>query len=290
MEQNDILDPAHDPNAPDTNVGAAGIAQPEQKVEDKVSPDGNILERDGRKYIVFDAFKAERESRKTAEQNLATLAPIVDEYQRNKETTRLATQQAQLVSDEKDSPEYLNEVAVSLGMYDEQGQADLRRAQAHLNISRREADRRVDRRVKPHEESTARDRAQNNRERARGQMFVDGRPIADDQYLDAAFAALPEEMAANPQVASLMQIVAAGLQSLDQRKAGGKQRQQQRQSQQVPEYREPMHTEGTTGRFDGDSGELSPLDLAAARARGKTPEQWMKQRTAVNKSQALDEV
>ncbi len=37
-----------------------------------------------------------------------------------------------------------------------------------------------------------------------------------------------------------------------------------------------MFVEGGSGRVDNDPGEMSELDLAAARARGKSPEQWMK--------------
>ncbi len=45
-----------------------------------------------------------------------------------------------------------------------------------------------------------------------------------------------------------------------------------------------MYLEGSRGRFDGDTGELSNLELAAARARGKSPADWAKTAAKVVKA------
>lgn len=295
MEDDQILDPAHDPNAGE-NLGAAGLGRPDDKKDDKpykMTDDKNIVEVDGVKYVRGEALHNERQARQKAEAILAELDPVLPEFNeflKTKEQRKAATRDT-VVRDtggDKDDEDYLQEVATALGFYTETNEPDLRRAQAHLNITRREAGRVTDKRVRPVEENSARDRARANKERIRGQKFVDGQPIAEDRYLEAAHNALPEEYLADPQVAALTQIIAAGLQHLDERKNGTARRGggQRRQTG------EPMLVERGTGRYDGDDGEnISALDAAAARARGKTPEQWSKISKAVNSSRAaLDEV
>lgn len=293
-EANDILDPAHDPNDTGTNAGAAGIPSPEKKEPEKpaerVSEDGNIIERDGKKYIVFDALQQERGKRQKAESTLAALEPVLPEFNeflKTRENRRAAVKESVAATDDKDDPEYLNEVAIALGFFNEQNEPDLRRAQAHLNISRREATRVAERTVRPVAENTAREQARMNRERNRSARFVDGQPVADEKYLEAAAGALPEEMLADPQVASLIQVIGAGLQYLDERKTGTA----RRGGSPAPRRGEPMHVERGTGRYDGDDGEVSALDLAAARARGKSIDEWKKMSNRVNASRnVLDEV
>lgn len=301
MAENDadqILDPAHDPNDHGTNVGAAGLGTPEPK-DDKqtpkdeviVSEDENIVERKGVKYMRAEALHNERQARQRAEQQLAALAPVLPEFEeflKTRENRKTAVRESAANAGEQDDKEYLQEVAIAIGFYDENNQPDVRRAQAHLNIMRRESERITDRKVKPVAENSTRELARANRERTRGAKFVDGQPIADDKYLDAAFAALPEEYLADPQVAALTQVIAAGLQHLDERKSGTARRggaPRQRASG------EPMFVERGTGRFDGDEGGLSALDEAAARARGKSPEEWAKMSKKINSSRgSLEEV
>jgi hypothetical protein len=295
-EDNDqILDPAHDPDG-GTNVGAAGIPAPEAKGEKKpdevvVSEDGNIVERGGVKYMRAEALHNERQARQNAERQLAALAPVMPEFEeflKTRENRKTAVRESVASGGEQDDKEYLQEVATALGFYDETNQPDLRRAQAHLNITRREAGRVTDKRVRPVEESSQLAQARANRERARGQKFVDGQPIADDKYLEAAYNALPEEYLADPQVAALTQVIAAGLQHLDERKSGVRRGQQPQRRQQSGE---PMFVERSTGRFDDGEGEISQLDIAAARARGKSPEEWAKMSKKVNTTRGvLEEV
>lgn len=295
-EDNDqILDPAHDPDG-GTNVGAAGIPTPEAKGEKKpdevvVSEDGNIVERGGVKYMRAEALHNERQARQNAERQLAALAPVMPEFEeflKVRENRKTAVRESVASGGEQDEKEYLQEVATALGFYDETNQPDLRRAQAHLNITRREAGRVTDKRVRPVEESSQLAQARANRERARGQKFVDGQPIADDKYLEAAYNALPEEYLADPQVAALTQVIAAGLQHLDERKSGVRRTNQPQRRQQNGE---PMFVERGTGRFDEGEGEISQLDIAAARARGKSPEEWAKMSKKVNTTRGvLEEV
>src|SRR6478609_9011561 len=78
-EETDILDPAHDPNA--ENVGAAGIAKPEEKDELKLSEDGNLAEHKGVKYIRQEALHAERQRNKELSDTLSKLDPYLGEFE-----------------------------------------------------------------------------------------------------------------------------------------------------------------------------------------------------------------
>jgi hypothetical protein len=286
-DQNDILDPAHDPNDPGTNMGAAGLTRPdgtpETKPEAKVSDDGNLVELGGKKYVTEAALHESRQKQKELSDTLARLDPVMPEFEEflNTRESRRNAATAAAAAGSPDEKAYLEEVATALGFFDETNQPDLRRAQAHLNITRREAQKETARQVRPVTERTTRDQATLNRERAKAARFVDGQPIAGDKYVDAALRALPDEYMADSNIANITQVIAAGLEYLDLRKNGEFRRGGGGGASRGS--REPMFTERGTGRVSGDDdGGLSDLDLAAARARGKSPEQWSKLSQRIN--------
>jgi hypothetical protein len=276
-----ILDPAHADDGGVENAGVAGIPKPELKPESdelKVSEDGNVAEHKGVKYVRQEALHQARTEAKQLRDTLAALDPVMPEFEqflKVKNNRQAAVREAAASDGEQDDDAYLSEVATALGYFDETNQPDLRRAQAHLNVTRRESTRVVKREVEPDRKQSKAESARVNRERARGNKFVDGQPVAEEKYLNAAFESLGDDFLADSGVANLAQIVAAGLQYLDERKNGVSRRA-------GPARREPMMVEGSTGRFDGDDGELSGLEMAAARARGKSPEQWAKLSKQVN--------
>lgn len=294
----DILDPAHVDDAPAPVAAVAGISSPEPKADNepapRVSDDGNIVEVGGKKYITMEALQSERQQRQQLAQTLATLDPVMPEFQEwltqrnnrqnaNVERTRQSTRPA--------NPDYsddeLEGFAITRGYFKEDNTTpDLSRAQRELDIISG-INRRVTRQeIEPVSRLTRAEAARVNRERASGRKFVDGQPIADQRYIDTAFDSLPPEMAADPNVANLTQVIAAGLEYLEHRKNGTLPSRGVRRAG----GREPMYLEQGTGRFDGDNGELSSLDLAAARARGKTPEEWAKLTRSINKGNSLEEI
>ena len=275
LQNEDILDPAHVEDSGIENAGAVGLQRPgDDKPQPKISEDGNIVEIDGKKYITEQALAAERARASKYAETLSQLDPLMPEFEeflaakRGRADRPQARQTA--ASGDVDDEAYLTEVAEALGFYDAEQAPDLRRAQAHLNITRREAQRTSRREMEPLARTTQGELARVNKERARGVKFVDGQPIAEDKYLDAAFNAVDERMLADPGVSILTTVIAAGLQHLDMRK-NGTLRPSRRSSAD-----EPMFLEGGSGRFDTEDSALSGLDLAAARARGKSPEQWSK--------------
>lgn len=286
MADDEILDPAHvEGDTHVTNAGVAGLSgkggddkRPDPGANDRVTPDGNVLERDGKKYITMDAFAAERGKAQRYADALSQLDPLMPEFNEFLQTrnNRRTAVRESVAGQDKDDDAYLSEVATALGYYDETNQPDLRRAQAHLNVTRREAKRESAAAVKPVHESTVRERARTNREAAAGRKFVDGQPIAEQKYLEAALKQLPDELIADDNVANIAQVLAAGFQYLDMRRNGDLGRGRR--------TREPMLVEGGSGRFEGDDGGLSDFDRAAARARGKSPEAWVKMTKQLNPS------
>lgn len=294
----DILDPAHQGDTNDggstTVVSGLPRADAEPPKDDparplKVTEDGNQIEYNGRKYLTQEAVAAERAMNKQLRETLAALEPHMEDFgqylqeKRGGGKRQAEKPQPVLASGLEDEEDYLKDVASSMAFYREDGELDLHRAQAHLSIVRRETRREI----APVARGSQEERARTNRERALGSTFVDGKPIADPKYMGQALDSLGAEQLADENVANIAKVVAAGLEYLDLRRNGGLARGARRG--------EPNFREGSRGRFDGDAeGELSAMDLAAARARGKTPEQWAKMQKQVggrdNRNDVLEQL
>jgi hypothetical protein len=266
-------------NPADETVVAGVPAGGEQKPEFRLSDDQNLVEVGGKKYIREEALHAERQKAQNYAKTIQQLEPLMPEFEQflaQKQQGRTATVDRAtrgVVADNGDYTEdELTGYAITRGYYDQDNKPDLNRAKADLDIMTAIADRRAGKAVKPVLTSTIQDRARVNTERALAQQFVDGEPVADEKYIRAAFDALPDEFKSNTETANMMLVVAAGLQALDDRRNG----------RTRARGREPMFREGGSGRFGVGGDTLDALDRAAARARGKTPEDWAKTMKAVS--------
>lgn len=279
-----------DPHGGETVVGGVAPGGAEEKPDFRVTDDRNQVEYGGHKYVREEALHAERERsqgyRETVE-NMRPLLPEFEQFLRSKQGSERAAvdRSTRGVQSDDYTEDELTGFAITRGYFDGQNQPDLKRAKDDLDIMTAVADRRAGRAVRPLAEETARDRAQRLTERAYNNTFVDGEPIADQRYLKAAFDAVPDNMKADPQAANILQVVAAGLQYLDQRRNPGA----TRQTRQRTTTREPIFREGSGRNFNDDgTSELDGLDLAAARARGKTPEQWAKMKSSMDRAGRSD--
>lgn len=283
-----IVDP-HAADNPTTVVPGAPVAggtAPEFKITD----DENIVETRGHKYVREEALAAERARASEAINTLNTLQPMMGEFEeflQSKQNARTATVSRATRTVPQDSTDYTDDelqgFAIVRGYYTEHNGArvpDVRRAKDELDIMSAVADRRAARQVGPVAALTQRDRATQNLTRVASQQFTDGDPIAEPQYVNAVFEAVPENLRADPQTANLLAVVAAGLQALDQRHNGG--RRGSNVGPGGPGRREPVFREGGGGRVAAAEDTLDALDRAAARARGRTPEQWSKISKAVS--------
>lgn len=250
-----------------------GQSEPPAAPELVISEDGNQITRGERKYLPAEAVQNERRARQEAERVLSQLEPVLPEFQeflRNKQGGRqAAVREAAGPTGEEYTDDELKAVAELNRYYTEDGQSlDLTRARQSLDLMSRISDRRVSRAVEPVRQSTAADRATRNRQEALSRQHVDGAPVADAAFIQQAFDALPADLAADPSVANLVQVIAAGMEYLDKRKTG-----------KIGVGREPQFLEGSTGRLNSGGGRgLSAFAQRAAQARGLTADQWEKAR------------
>lgn len=274
------VDTSIDPHGADdtgdivVNPALVAAAKPTAPPTVNVTDDGNQVTVGDKKYVREEALHNERRTRQEYQQTLDTLKPLMPEFeqflQARRQTNDATVQRATQTNDSTYTPDELAGAAITLGFYDADNKPDTNRARHMLQIMDAAADRRVGRAIQPLRETTTADRAQANVARVMSQQFVDGQPIAEERYLKAAFDALPAEQKADPNVANIIAVVAAGLQSLDERRTG-----------KTRQRREPMFREGSGGSFTGGGEGLDALGRAAARARGKTEEQWGKMTKAV---------
>lgn len=289
MELNDgqSIDP-HGGDSDETPA-VAGIPKPEgteSKPDFRATEDGNQVEYGGHKYIREEALHSERTRAQNLERTLGQMAPLMPEFeqflqsrqQSDRATVGRATRGAQSDYTEDELTGY----AITRGYYDKDNKPDLKRAGDDLDIMTAIADRRAGRAVQPLANMSERDRALRNTA-AEFSRIVDGEPVADEKYLRAVFDAVPDHIKADPAQAQYLSVIAAGLQALDERKQG---RQGGGRSR-----REPVFREGGGGRRDYSGGdELDALDRAAARARGKTPDQWSKMSRSIGGDRGMGTV
>lgn len=274
-----------DPDAAENTVvaGAPGGGK-EEKSDFKATDDGNLIEYGGRKYLREEAVHEARGKAAKYAETLQTLEPLMGEFEQflasKQSGQRAAVNRATREAPESEyNDDELIGYAITRGYYDGD-KPDLKRAKDDLDIMTAIADRRASKAVKPVADRSVRDRADENYERALNYRFpADGEPVAEERYVRAALDAIRQdspEILADPKASELVQVIAAGLQTLDERKTG---RRSARGS------REPVFREGAGTRLNqGRGDELDALDRAAARARGKSPEQWAKLSKAVSGS------
>lgn len=150
--------------------------------------------------------------------------------------------------------------AQEIGIVNAQGEPDVKRARALLNRIDQQAERRARALVAPAATTAAATQAAMLRERAYQVTDSGGRPYAKREHLDAVLSTIPVELQADPNVMRLALVIARGLDT-------------------SPPATEPLVTEGPGGSRRGGAA-LSPIEQAAAAARGIDPQQWVKLRDA----------
>lgn len=270
------IDPHSGEDGVETVVAGVPAGAAADKAAYELTEDGNIAKIGDRKYVREEALHEARTKAQNYANTLKSLEPLMPEFEEflaskqgnRNATVHRATTAGRAAPDSDYNDDELTGYAITRGYYDGDNKPDLKRAKDDLDIMTAIADRRAGRAVRPVAEASRRDKAEEHYRDALGARFVDGDPIADEKYVRAAFDAIPEEMRADPGIAQTMQVVAAGLQALDERRSGRAPRSGRR---------EPVFREGAGGSRNYDGGdELDALDRAAAKARGKTPEQWSK--------------
>lgn len=275
---NDVLDPAHADDLPQIAGLATETRLPGQQTdaEWKASDDGNLVTRGDKRYVREEALHAERERAKAASAALSKIEPLIPEFTEflnNKRNGNNATLErtSRPAADNYAEEDELRGLAIVRGYYKADGVTpDLDRANTELGLMARIADRSAARHVGPVQRDSVQSHADANYREALGRVFTDGEPIAERKYLEQVFQSVPADQRADPAVAQMLEVMALGVQELEARKSGRR-----------VNRREPTFREGASGRSSGGMDALDALDAAAARARGKTPEQWGKMQKAI---------
>lgn len=269
-----VLDPAHADNDDLPAVAGApprgGTSPTAGTPEWEITEDGNQVKHGGRTYVTQEALHAERQRAQHAVATLKQIEPHVPEfvqYLEQKQHGQRATvaRAAAPSGGDQWSDDELKGMAITRGYYRVDNQPDTERARYELDLMARIADRSAQKAVGPVQQLSTQDRAAVNYANALNHKFVDGEPVADEKFIRAAFDALPPEYRADKSIADITTVIAAGLQALDERQSGRSRRGS----------REPDFREGATGRSRNTTSDaIDAFDSAAARASGKTPEQW----------------
>ena len=247
--------------------GPAPTPEPESP-KFELTEDGNQVKYGDRTFVTQEALRQAREEARSLRDEFKKLEPVIPEFEefiRTKQARQVAQRSAATPPADEYTDDELDGFAAVSGFYTAENTPDRARARQAMDVMSRIADRKTRQHVDPLRSSTAADRAARNRQEAVGRLFTDGKPIADPKFIEEAFNSLPAELSSDPGVGALIQVLAAGREYLDKRRNGT-----------LSERREPVFNEGSRGRYYETGGELSQLALAAARARGKSPEAWQK--------------
>lgn len=264
----DIIDPAHADDLP--GVAGAPTRSAPESAEWVVSEDENQVKRGGKTYVREEALREERSRAQHLSAQLAKIEPLVPEFVEflNQKQHRGRATMARTAESTGDyTADELNGLAITRGYYQADNVTpDVARAKYELDLLTGVADRAAQKHVGPVAQATIQDRAQANYTAALNKVYTDGQPIADEKFIRAAFDALPPEYRADSNIADIVTVIAAGLQNLEERQSGRRR----------GGAREPNFREGPAGRMSNQSEALDALDRAAARALGKTDEQYGK--------------
>lgn len=152
----------------------------------------------------------------------------------------------------------LVKAAKVLGFYDADGQPDTERAREAREMFTGVARGVTEEAIRPVANNAATARAQALRDRAHTVVDKAGRPFAQREHIDAVLDSLSPELQAQPEMVQTALLIARGM--------GG------------PAAGEPLHTENVGGVPGANNKQLSPVERAAARARGLSDESWIKAR------------
>jgi hypothetical protein len=254
--------------APEQTTDTAAPEQ--QQVEPQAQPaEVEAVEVGGQKYVPLSALLETRREAKSlkeaasrvqqAEAWIAQAQPYVQFLQANPHL--MQQQQTQAPAPAGVDPE-IEALARDLDLYTPKGELDVARATKIAQRQERLAQSAAQRIVAPMQQTTAQERANMNFQRALSVKLPDGSSV-DQNALRQVFAGMPAELAADPQVATVLLAVAAGA----SRFSG--------QPQPAPPARAPLFTEDSGGTVRTKQA-LTSLDRKVIAARGMTEDAFHK--------------
>lgn len=248
-------------------------------VEAAADPDeAAAVEIQGGKYVPLEALREVREKAKAFKdkaeqydqtvQYVQSVRPYIDFLQANPDlmTRTTTTHQAPQTVTQEPVDEQAEELARTLDLYTAEGKPDVRRAQKLRGLIDAAADAKAESRVKPLQESTLRERANHNYQRALVTKAPDGR-TPNRQVLDALWARTDPSITSTEEGASALVATALGL-SLLHGQAGP--------PTSVAPPAQPAVVSERPGSRQPNTPSLSAFDEKIAGMRGRTNDEWAK--------------
>ena len=268
-----------DLETPDATPPPEPVAPPAEPppVEAAADPDeATAVEVQGGKYVPLSALQEAREKAKALKekaeaydntvQYVQSVRPYIDFLQANPDLmTRTTTTHQPAAPTQEPVDEQAEELARTLDLYTAEGKPDVRRAQKLRGLIDAAADAKAESRVKPLQESTLRERANHNYQRALVTKAPDGR-TPSRQVLDALWARTDPSITSTEEGASALVATALGL-SLLHGQAG---------APAVVPTPQPAIVSERPGSRQPNTPSLTNLDEKIAGMRGRSNDDWAK--------------
>jgi hypothetical protein len=204
---------------------------------------------------------AETEQRQAQiDAKLAEITPYVEAIRANPgliEAVQKGTRPSQTQTIQPEDDQEAIEWAQDYGLITAMGELDVARARRQLDKMDQRWEKKNAAMIAPLRQSEAQRATLSNKERTRTVTLKDGSRLASDESIEEAYGLLADvpELTANPQVAALMPIIAAGLDVAKGRRAVAR---------QTVEYPDPLYTEPA-----GGARRQAPMNAELARIVGK---------------------
>jgi hypothetical protein len=206
------------------------------------------------------ALEQERTARQAIEGKVNEIMPYVEQIRANPGLVDMVngkTRPSQPTTVQpEDDPEAI-QFAEDFGLITATSELDVTRARRMLDLLDKRADRKAQAAMAPLRQTEAQRATLSNKERTRQVTLKDGSRLASDESIEEAYGLLADvpELTANPQVAALMPIIAAGLDVAKGRRGVAR---------QPVEYADPLYTEPA-----GGARRQAPMNAELARIVGK---------------------
>lgn len=264
----DLIAPVETTPPPTTTVETPPAEPPTQgNLEATPAPDGEP-DPSGT-FVPLAAVHAERGKAKELRAQLETLAPYaqqVPQLQQQIQELQQRLQQLTPRQPERPAPPLISDdvadgLARKFELYDAEGKPDRSRARDVAGFFSGLAAAEAQKAVAPIAQLSAQERTQHFRSRASSVKDTNGQGV-DPAFLERAFAMVPPEIAAQPEVAGALTYLAAGMERFHGRKAGP-----------APPESAAIVTERAGGK--PEAGGLSEWEMRMLERTGRAPKEYV---------------
>lgn len=216
LPEPEIREPGGEPQA-ETDDDDDSLIETTTIGSQKMAPVGDVIRfrKEARELKKQNAeLQAKIEWAKTVEQRLTEVTPTLDLIRQNphileqvQQGTRPSAPATIQPQDDREAQEWAEEN----GLITATGELDIARARRQLDRLDKRAAAMAERAVGPIRQNTAQQTSAAHRVQAKGVALPDGTKFATEESVEQAFSLLPVELTADPKVAAIIPLIAAGL-------------------------------------------------------------------------------